>query len=62
MATNKKLEKKPKVDLRDYFLAAAIKGLCANPVVFAEPDWAATVPQLVRLAVKITDEVMLKGR
>ena len=53
---------KPKVDLRDYFLAAAIKGLCANPVVFQEPDWAATIPNLVRLAVKITDEVMLKGR
>lgn len=57
---------KPKVELRDYFLAAALQGLCANPnIIKIESEYTTnkSLAEIVRiLAVEIADEVMLKGR
>jgi hypothetical protein len=55
-------EPKPKVELRDYFLAAAIQGLCANPNIIWHAKNMIAATELVILASKIADEAMLHGR
>ena len=59
---------KPKVELRDYFLAAALEGLCANPhyqqiCVSSEhmsEKGIITTAQIVRFARIIADEMLLE--
>ena len=47
-------EKKVKVELRDYFIAAALTGLCANM------GDRMSVVQLTELARKIADEMLIE--
>lgn len=53
-----KRNKKPAVDLRDYFMAAALTGICANSSV--EWDWTGSHDRIVKMARMIADEMLIE--